>query len=71
MTLGKEIKIPLFIKLPCGNRAFFDTDSEMGYRCEACNAITGSIGQPRECYELEKKYENWEKLGGKGWDYGS
>jgi hypothetical protein len=32
-------------------------------------AVVGSIGQPQSCKDEVKKYENWELLGGKGWDY--
>jgi hypothetical protein len=52
---------------PCGSRATFDGD--YSYRCENCFAVIGSIGQPRECVDEAKKYENWQAMGGKGWDY--
>lgn len=55
--------------LPCGGRAIFDEGSGIGYRCEDCMAMLGSIGQPRSCKEKEDQYRAWEKLGGKGWDY--
>jgi hypothetical protein len=32
-------------------------------------ATVGSIGMPSSCKEEMKKWENWEKLGGKKWDY--
>ena len=57
------------IKLPCGPRAYFDISSEISYRCELCNAVVGSIGQPQSCKDEAQKYENWKKLGGKDWDY--
>ena len=57
------------IHLPCGSRAYFDVESGISYRCETCFAVVGSIGQPEYCKSESKKYENWEKLGGKGWDY--
>lgn len=57
------------IKLPCGGVAYFDTDSGISYRCYHCNAVVGSIGQPQRCKDEAQKYKNWEKLGGKGWDY--
>ena len=57
------------MKLPCGGTAYFDEASGISYRCEDCGAVVGSIGQPRECVEEAKKYDNWEKLGGEGWDY--
>lgn len=62
------MKIDL-MPLPCGGIAYFDDDSGIGYRCSTCNAIVGSIGQPKHCKEEAEKYETWEKLGGKGWDY--
>ena len=52
---------------PCGAVAFFD--GEYSYRCLDCLAVIGSMGQPRECVDEAAKYENWETLGGKGWDY--
>ena len=55
--------------LPCGGRAVFDESSGISYRCENCMAVVGSIGQPEYCKEQAQKYENWERLGGKGWDY--
>lgn len=55
--------------LPCGGTAYFDFSSGISYRCEHCGAVVGSIGQPDYCKGEAKKYENWEKLGGKGWDY--
>ena len=55
--------------LPCGGRAVFDVPSGCAHRCEDCMAVVGSVGQPRRCKEEAQKYENWEVLGGKGWDY--
>ena len=55
--------------LPCGGTAYFDESSGIGYRCEHCMAVVGSIGQPRHCKDEAQKYKNWQKLGGKGWDY--
>ena len=55
------------LKLPCGGIAEFDGD--FSYRCWSCMAVVGSIGQPQSCKDLAKKYENWQALGGKGWDY--
>lgn len=55
--------------LPCGGRAYFDTSSGMSYRCKDCLAVVGSIGMPQECKDEAAKWDNWEKLGGKGWDY--
>lgn len=55
--------------LPCGGTAYFDESSGIGYRCEDCMAVVGSIGQPQHCKEQAQKYKNWERLGGQGWDY--
>jgi hypothetical protein len=54
--------------LPCGGVAYFDDRAGYGYRCD-CGSVVGSIGQPQRCKDEEQKYENWKKLGGKGWDY--
>lgn len=61
--------VPLYLFLPCGTRATFDHDSGMSYRCDNCGAVVGSIGQPRECQQEAQKYANWQRLGGRGWDY--
>lgn len=58
---------PIF--LPCGSTARWDTESSMGYRCETCFAMLGSIGQPRRCQEESQKWKNLEAMGGRGWDY--
>lgn len=57
------------LHLPCGGVARFDYNSGISYRCEHCFAVVGSIGQPQSCKDEAKKYETWEQLGGKGWDY--
>lgn len=57
------------MKLPCGGIAYFDTSSGISYRCEECNAVVGSIGQPQRCKEEADKWRAWEAIGGKGWDY--
>ena len=55
--------------LPCGGAAYFDEDSGISFRCELCGAVVGSIGQPQSCKDEAAKYDNWAKLGGKGWNY--
>jgi hypothetical protein len=55
--------------LPCGATAYFDYDSGISYICEYCMAVVGSAGQPQRCKDEIQKYDNWEELGGKGWDY--
>lgn len=64
-----EYKPTTKIYLPCGGTALFDDGAGYGYRCWDCMAVVGSMGQPNSCKEESKKYENWEELGGKGWDY--
>ena len=44
--------VPKPIELPCGNIGIFDKSSGIGYRCNGCFAVIGSIGMPRECYEM-------------------
>jgi hypothetical protein len=57
------------MRLPCGGTAYFDEGSGYGYRCWTCMAVVGSIGQSQHCKDEAAKWDNWEKLGGKGWDY--
>jgi len=38
--------------LPCGGTAVFDTSSGIGYRCDTCFAVVGSVGMPRQCKKL-------------------
>lgn len=57
------------MKLPCGGIAYYDENSGMNYRCAQCMAVVGSIAQPQHCKDEAAKWDNWEALGGKGWDY--
>ena len=58
------------LHLPCGGTAQFDVGSGIGYRCEHCGAVVGSVGQPRECKEEAQKYDALKILGSKvRWDY--
>lgn len=66
MRNSYDVKAPMH--LPCGGTAYWDTSSDMGHRCE-CGAVVGSVGQPRSCVDEVAKYDNWQKLGGKGWNY--
>lgn len=59
--------VPVKQYQPCGGVALFD--GGWSYRCLDCLAVVGSMGQPSSCKEQAAKYENWQKLGGKGWDY--
>lgn len=55
--------------LPCGGVANFDCSSGISYRCEVCNAVIGSVGQPRSCKDDDQFWRGWKDLGGMGWDY--
>jgi hypothetical protein len=55
--------------LPCGGEANFDHSSGISYRCEMCNAVVGSVGQPRRCHEEADKWAAYEKAGMWRWDY--
>ena len=44
--------------LPCGGVPMFDHQSGYAYRCDSCNAVIGSIGMPRDCYEQYSKNSN-------------
>lgn len=57
------------MRLPCGGVAYYDETSGISYRCEDCGAVVGSIGMPDSCKNEADKWETWEKIGGKGWDY--
>lgn len=52
------------IVLLCGSSAYFDEGSGIGYRCEECMAMVGSIGMPRSCKELYDMEDVVEKLKG-------
>lgn len=55
--------------LPCGGVAYFDESSGIGYRCEHCGAVLGSMGQSQRCKDEAKKWETYEKAGMWRWDY--
>ena len=68
MELVEEMSLLDPMPLPCGGVAYWDESSGINYRCE-CGAVVGSIGMPQACQDEADKWKNWEKLGGKGWDY--
>ena len=45
------------MKLPCGGTAYFDESSGIGYRCEDCMAVVGSVGMPGACRSEKDKYD--------------
>lgn len=55
--------------LPCGGVARFDESSGIGYRCEYCWAVVGSIGQPARCREESSQWHAYEVAGLWKWDY--
>jgi hypothetical protein len=55
--------------LPCGGVAEFDHSSGISYRCEMCNAVVGSVGQPTSCQQEAMKWEAYEAAGMWKWDY--
>lgn len=58
------------IHLPCGNEAYFCHEAGHGYRCSACFAVVGSMGQPSYCVEESEKYNMFQALGSKArWNY--
>lgn len=57
------------MKLPCGGVAYWNENTGINHRCENCGSVVGSWGQPQRCKDEMQKWDNWEKLGGKGWDY--
>jgi hypothetical protein len=57
------------MKLPCGGIAYYDENSGISYRCGHCMAVVGSVAMPARCKEEMDKWDRWEALGGKGWDY--
>jgi hypothetical protein len=42
-------------RMPCGGTPQFDHGSGYSYRCSDCFAVIGSIGQPRECVEMNRE----------------
>ena len=42
------INVPMFSRGKCGEIGIWDFPSEMGYRCEACGAMFGSITSCKE-----------------------
>lgn len=58
--------VPWKIKqMPCGGTPIFDVSSGIGYICDTCFAVIGSVGQPKKCVELNK--QNEEKVSSKSY----
>lgn len=57
------------MSLPCGGIAEIDVESGISYRCTHCLTIVGSVGMPKHCKDEIQKWNNWEALGGKKWEY--
>ena len=57
------------MSLPCGSIAHLDKESGFSYRCMNCHAVVGSVGMPQRCRDEVAKWDNWERMGGKNWDY--
>ena len=68
--IAVELKNFDIMTLPCGGTAFLDEESTIySYRCSSCFAVVGSIGMPKYCKDEMAKWDNWEQMGGKNWDY--
>jgi len=67
------IKIPEdtdWMRMPCGGLAFYDEPTYgANYFCAQCECVIGSEQMPKECKDIEAKYELVKLLGGEGWDY--
>lgn len=48
-----EAGVPRFDDTPCGQRAVWDAASGMGYICQYCLCVVGSVGSP--CWKPEPK----------------
>ena len=55
-------RLSRFTETPCGAHAEFDYGSGMGYRCTKCGAMIGSIGMPRDCYQIMITEQEKEKV---------
>ncbi len=38
--------------MACGGTPVFDVSSGIGYRCDACFAVIGSVGQSKRCIDI-------------------
>ena len=61
---GERMHLPP-IETICGWTASFDEGSGCSYRCDACGAVIGSVGMPRQCKDLYDMEKVVNKLKGK------
>ena len=61
--------IPDILKLPCGSVAVLDEESGISMRCTTCLCVVGSIGMPKRCKDEIQKWDQWQAIGGKNWEY--
>tara|TARA_R110002110_G_scaffold415850_1_gene657977 strand:- start:17382 stop:17573 length:192 start_codon:yes stop_codon:yes gene_type:complete len=45
----------------CGGTPWFDHGSGYAYRCDLCNAVIGSVGQPDDCKTTNFSTKELEK----------
>jgi hypothetical protein len=50
-------------RAPCGNRSQWDDNSGMGWCCETCLAMVGSVGMPAKCAKIMRTDQALERLG--------
>lgn len=50
--------------MPCGGVPVFDDASGYAYRCDKCNAVIGSVAQPKRCVEINRSARSSEKTTG-------
>lgn len=48
-------------EMPCGGVPVFDKGSGYAYRCDKCNAVIGSVAQPKHCVETNRSMRTPEK----------
>jgi hypothetical protein len=49
-------------RMACGGTPHFDHASGYAYRCDTCNAVIGSIGQPKSCAEINATEQELRQL---------
>lgn len=51
--MGEFAGIKMFARTPCGQTAVFDKSSGIGYVCQECLTVVGSVSNP--CNHLREK----------------